>query len=184
MATAPAIPTLYKGAGPGTHWHVNDPRLSGFTVGAMANTANRVIGHITNYSFPSAYLSFSTSYAIARSYALTGPVGVASSAGPGYVYEIDLSAIATAPALVNPISIISGAASLAGAHEHNGAGTLIAEIAVGLPTPSLAHQCGGLMLTPSVSAELRALIFAIRDAEVLISGSVLAGAVVNRHSVY
>lgn len=182
MATA--IPTLYKGAGPGTHWHATDPRLNGFTVGAMANTANRVIGHITNYSFPSAYLSFSTSYAVARSYALTGPLGVASALAPGYVYEIDLSAVSTVPTLVDPIAIISAGGSRAGAHGHNGAGALIGEIASGLATPSLAHQCGGGMLTPAVSSELRALIFAMRDAEVLINGNVIAGAVVNRHSVF
>ena len=181
MATGAAIPILYKGAGPGTHWHINDPRLGGFITGAMPATPNAVVRHITNYSFPSAYLSFSTSFAIARSYALTGPGGLATTTSPGFVYEIDLSAITAAPALVDPVHSVSSNGMFA--HNHNGAGALIAEVALGATAFAQAHQCGGGMLTPAVSGHLRALIFAIRDAEVLIGGNVLAGAVVNRHSV-
>ena len=126
MATGAAIPILYKGAGPGTHWHINDPRLGGFITGAMPATPNAVVRHITNYSFPSAYLSFSTSFAIARSYALTGPGGLATTTSPGFVYEIDLSAITAAPALVDPVHSVSSNGMFA--HNHNGAGALIAEV--------------------------------------------------------
>ena len=184
MTTGPVAPILYKGAGPGTHWHIHDPRtVGGFTIGAMPATQNGLRRHITNYSFPSAYLSFSTSFAIARAYALGGPAGVASAASPGYVYEVDLSAITAPPALIDPVSAIASGASGTLSHHHDGAGSLIVEIANG-GSLSHCHQCGGGMLTPAVSQHLKALIFAIRDAEVLLGSNVLAGAVVNRHSVY
>lgn len=185
MSQGQTASILYKGAGPGTHWHSNDPRAAGgFTISPMPATSNGLRRHITNYSFPSAYLSFSTSFAIARSYALSGPSGVATPAQPGFVYEIDLPAITAPPALIDPVRDISTTSNGALAHGHDGSGALIAEIANGTSPLSHAHQCGGAMLAPAVSQQLRALIFAIRDAEVLLGSNVLAGAVVNRHSVY
>lgn len=178
------IPTLYKGAGPGTHWHVNDARLGGFTSGALPANVNGIIRHITAYSFPSAYLSMSTSFAVARTYALFGPSGPATLSAPGYVYEIDLSTLNPAPPITDPVHGISGGANGPVAHQHNGAGTLIAEVAQGLGAYTACHQCGGGMQPPAVSAEFRALVFAIRDGEVLVNGNVLAGAVINRHSVW
>lgn len=179
------IPTLYKGAGPGTHWHINDPRTSGgFTSGTLPANVNGIIRHITAYSFPSAYLSMSTSFAVARYYALFGPGGPATAASPGYVYEIDLSTLNPAPAITDPVQGISAGTNGTIAHQHNGVGTLIAEVAQGLTAYTPCHQCGGVMHAPAVSAELRALVFAIRDAEVLVNGNVLAGAVINRHSVF
>jgi hypothetical protein len=184
MATGPAIPILYKGAGPGTHWHVNDARIGGFTTANMAATSNALLRHITNYSYPSAFLSFTTSFAIARSYALTGPAGPASSANPGRVYEVDLSTLATVPTLTDPIVGISQATNGALAHSHDGAGMLIVEVARGMQQYSPGHHSGGGTRIPSVSQSLKALVFAIRDGEVLLGVNVLAAAIVNRHDVY
>lgn len=185
MVTGSAFPILYKGAGPGTHWHSHDPRsaFGGFTAGLLPSTPNAVIRHITNYSFPSAYLSFSTSFAIARGYALDGPAGIATASSPGYVYEIDLSALMSPPSLVDPVHTLSSPVG-AFAHNHNGSDKLVAEIAGKATTFSQAHQCGGSMLSPAVNSSLRALIFAIRDAEVFIGSNVLSGAIINRHNVF
>lgn len=183
MATA-HVPMLFKGAGPGTHWHRNDPKQSGFTASPMACGHNALLRHITNYSHPSPYLSFSTSFAIAKGYAMVGPGGLATPAAPGYVYEIDLSAVTTAIQVINPVADICLGSNGNLVHAHNGGGTLIAELADGLDPPTSAPQTGGGMLTPAVSKELRALIFAIRDAEVLITVNIPPGAIVNRHLVH
>jgi hypothetical protein len=115
MATFPA---LFKGAAPGTYWHLNDARLSGFMAAATRpHTTNAVLGHITHYSHPSPYLSLSFSFAVARSYALVGPAGPASATNPGYVYEIDLSIV---PGCPRPLDTLLEIAKAGHAHEHNG----------------------------------------------------------------
>lgn len=176
--------TLYKGAARGTHWHSNNARLSGFLASAMPQTGNGVVRHITNYSNPSPYLSFSSSFAIARRYALLGPGGVATQATPGYVYEIDLQAAAFQFLILNPVDEVSSLSNGHLAHHHEGDAQLISEVALGVSPPSTAPRCGGKMHIPGISGELQALIFAIRDAEVLISGNVPPTVIVRRHDVY
>jgi hypothetical protein len=60
------------------------------------------------------------------------------------------------------------------------------EVAKGSGVYSAAHQPGGggVLVTPAVSLALRALIYAIRDAEVLIAATVPHGAVTRRQAVY
>lgn len=114
----PTIPTLFKGAAPGTHWHQTDARICGFTAAAnRPHTTNAVLGHVTNYSHPSPYLSLSFSFAVARQYALRGPLGLATAATPGFVYEVDLSTIADPPRAFDTLVEI---AKVGNANEHNG----------------------------------------------------------------
>ena len=65
---------FYRGAGVGTHWHTNDPRLSGrgFTAWApgLQNTPDRVIQHVYQGLTHSPYVSLSLSYPVALNYAL------------------------------------------------------------------------------------------------------------------
>jgi hypothetical protein len=179
------VPTLYKGAGPGTHWHTNDARLSGFTAAAhRTRTANAVRTHIVAYSHPSPYISFTTSYAVARQYALTGPSGIASQHLPGYVYEVDLSACGANVQVFNPLADLSKSGL---GHQHNGDQDLIIGVAephrhAGLLIANVPHA-GGRMLPPSISQSLWALVNAVRDAEVLLD-SVPAGCVVVQHPVW
>ena len=184
MASGQAAQTLYKGAAPGTHWHVNDAVQHGFAVGSRPPGHSAILRHIVNYSFPSAYLSFSTSFAVARQYALQGPGGLASASAPGYVYEVDLSVLGTPLAIVDPVFELASAANGTIAHGHDGAGALIAEVAYGRRTLSQAMHCGGAMRAPKVTGELRSIVFAIRDAEVLIGVTVPSAAVLHRHRVY
>jgi hypothetical protein len=188
MLTGPLPPTLYKGAGPGTYWHLNNPKLNGgFTAGLVPATPNAILRHITRYSAPSPYLSFTTSFAVAREYALSGPAGVATVATPGYVYELDLSSLLVAPTLIDPVIAIAAASNGLFSHRHDGAQNLILEVSQGYMSNgrlSLAPQAGGQSTLPAVSQDLNALIFAIRDAEILVAGNVLSGALVNVHSVF
>ncbi len=157
-----ALPLFYKGAGPGTHWHLNDARLSGFTA-AATSIANRntVIRHIAAYSHPSPLISVSSSFAVARQYALTGPAGIASGAAPGYVYEIDLTV--AKQKVIDPLFVIVKSSL---SHIHTGDQGLIVALSQALALVPCLHP-GGRMLTPSVPPELRALVSALRDGEVL-----------------
>ena len=182
MATFPA---LFKGAAPGTHWHANDARLSGFTAAATRpHTTNAVLGHITHYSHPSPYISFSFSFAVARGYALDGPTSTADATNPGYVYEVDLSIVANLPS--PPLDTLLEIARAGHVHEHNGGQDLLLGIAdpgSGAALTTAVPLPGGRTATPTVSQALRALVFAARDAEVLLT-LVPAGCVIQRHSVY
>lgn len=181
----PNFPNLFKGAGPGTHWHANDPRTSGFTSAATRPvTTNAVVGHIVHYSHPSPLISFTFSFAVARNYALSGTSEPATETSPGYVWEIDLGAVSEQPAAFDTISEIAKANH---AHRHNGDLLLIEGVAAPgsngtfLTTP--VPLAGGRTTIPTVREELQALVFAVRDSEVLLD-KVFAGCVVQRHDVY
>jgi hypothetical protein len=174
----PTLPLFYKGAGPGTHWHVHDARMSGFTAAASAlPNRNSTIRHITAYSHPSPLISLSASFAVARQYALTGPAGVASPAAPGYVYEVDFT-VAKQRILDPLLEIVRPSLS----HLHSGDQGLILALAQGLAVAPCVHA-GGSLLAPSIPPELRALVYALRDGEVL-AHVIPSACITNRHAVH
>src|SRR5262245_57963331 len=89
-----AMPLYYKGAGPGTYWHINDASTTGFTAAspALPQSWTRIVQHVGNGSTVSPYISLTRSYGIAWDYAvLCGRrTPRASVLDPGYVYEIEL----------------------------------------------------------------------------------------------
>lgn len=186
LANKMLLPTLYKGAGPGTYWHTHDPRMGqGFLPPlSQAATLNAIVDHISLGSQKSPCTSFSTSYAVALSYALSGPGGVASPTNPGYVYVIDLGQLLASmqPTMVDPVIEIARQAAGGLAHRHNGEQGLLAEIAESRPLTSPRKRHGGTT-NASVSQELHALAWAIRDAEVLLHGQLNPTAIA-RDSVY
>jgi hypothetical protein len=184
---------LYKGAGPGSHWWANDPRITGFFTQPMAlPSAASAVRHITAFSHPSPYLSFSASFAVARQYALDGPLGPATQATPGYVWEVDTAIGGITP--TDPLALIAAAVGLAAGlprlpTHHDGEPELI----LGVAAPSLhpavltrvPHRPGVMAAQagPIVTPEFSALVFALRDAEVL-ADRVPPPCVVFRHAVF
>ena len=177
---------LYKGAGPGTHWHSNNAQLTGFSAtAAMVANGSSALLHIIQGSIPSPYISFTTSFAVACKYALTGPAGIATAANPGYVYEIDT--VISPVNLTDPIAVISGMATPARyAHEHDGGVDLILGIASptthGAILSASPRTPRNLAHAPTISPTLQGLIFAIRDAE-LLAQSVPAACIRQLHRV-
>jgi hypothetical protein len=190
---------LYKGAGPGTHWWTSDAQTAGgFVVGQAPRNVNAIIRHIVNYSWPSPYSSFSASFAAAAAYAVAGPQGKATPSQPGWVYEIDV-ALATElgarfvdPAreilLLNPYIGAPGTIPTF----HDGGQDLILGIADPvvhrkvLVTPPRQPGLTGHVRgpgTPIVHNELRAVIFALRDAEVLATTDVPAACITARYPI-
>jgi hypothetical protein len=190
---------LYKGAGPGTHWWTNDAQTAGgFVVGHAPRNVNAIIRHIVNYSWPSPYSSFSASFAAAAAYATTGPGGKATPAAPGWVYEIDVAlAIDLGARFVDPAREILLQNPYVGAPGtiptfHDGGQDLILGIAdpalhrkVLLAPPRQPGLTGRVRGPgpPIVHNELRAVIFALRDAEVLATTDLPATCITARYPV-
>jgi hypothetical protein len=108
-------------------------------------------------------------------------LGEATNANPGYVYEIDPSAAAAPLTVYDPIEeIIKGGLI----QSHNGDQNLI----VGVARNSLnvlttaVDDVGGQKVQPRVSKELQALVYALRDGEVLLA-AMPSSCVIGRHPV-
>jgi hypothetical protein len=185
---------LYKGAGPGSHWWTTDPRTAGgfVSVPMALSSAASAVRHITAFSHPSPYLSFSASFAVARQYALDGPRGSASAGQPGYVWEVDTAIGGVS--VTDPLALIASAVGLAAGlprlpTHHDGEQDLILGVAAPTMHPaaltSVPHRPGVMAAPagPTVTPDFSALVFALRDAEVLVD-RVPPACVVHRHDVY
>ena len=177
---------VFKGAAPGSYWQVNDARLTGFTTGHnYPQGPAEIVRHISTQNSPnSAYLSFSASFAIAYGFACMGGVaGPPTQANPGYVYEVDL--VGQAP--IDPIASVSGnvpfpqiAMALPLPYHHNGDRDFALGVAgSALHKPSLSRPPRQAVtphfpMNPTCRAEFVALLFALRDSEVLALGPVPA----------
>lgn len=159
---------LFKGAAPGTYWANHDAQTTGFTVAAnQMPTATAAVSHIDNYSATSPYVSLTTSFDVAAGYATIGPAGIASPTSPGYVYVIDPTQGQCQ--FIDPVELISTSWLC---HSHDGSQELV--LAVANPsayrsvlTNSPRRLGNGSGFPPAVSENMRALVFAIRDGEVL-----------------
>jgi hypothetical protein len=173
------VTILFKGAAPGTYWRLNDPTVRGFQApGTLAPGVPTMITHITTASASSSpYLSFTASFAVAHSYASAG----ATASTPGAIYEVDVTGLG----VVDPIRSISGHSAfrpnsqLPLPSHHDGGQDLILGVAA-------SHLHGSVLITPPVTAnthvpnppivttDFRALVYALRDAEVLVLAPVAA----------
>jgi hypothetical protein len=190
---------LYKGAGPGTHWWATDAQTAGgFVVGQSPRNLNAIIRHIVNYSWPSPYSSFSASFAAAAAYALTGPRGRATAEQPGFVYEVDVAlAVQLGVQFLDPAREVlthnPGIGSPGTVPTfHNGGQDLVLGIAdpvlhrrALLAQPRQAGPAGRARSIgpPIVHDELRAVIFALRDAEILAVNAIPAACITARYPV-
>jgi hypothetical protein len=195
------MPMFYRGAGPGTFWHVNDARLSGFmpqSPGTLASH-NRLMLHIARGTVSSPYVSMTRSYGVAWEYAVTcgRTTALASSADPGFVYEIELDdPLPRGLTLLDPIKEIANnvpgpLASMS--YQHDGTPDFL--LGVIRPAATSARKKRSLFFKqpppatgtprpPNLSGELETLVRALRDAEILALGAIPAACIRNRFSVY
>jgi hypothetical protein len=185
---------LFRGAGPGSHWHARDARTSGFTPHSPGATPSIdfIMSHIALASTTSPYISFTRSFGVALAYAQIGPKGFASAVQPGYVYEIEISddkhcevldpVVEIAKALPKPWS--------SPCYQHDGEQSFL--LGVVNPTTHLQHLQKHIVAPPgssgtpraaNLSRELEALVRCLRDAEVLIQGNVPSSVIRNRYEV-
>lgn len=193
------MPLFYRGAGPGTYWHTNDARLTGFTAQfpGMARGINQLRLHIARGTVASPYISLTRSYAVAWDYAVsTGKTTVvATAANPGFVYEIEIDKPAPRGlVLIDPTKEVADALpkplDSVPPYQHDGGPEFLLGVVdpVGMPAHLTAPYLqpppgGGTARPPNLSIDLETLVRALRDAEILALGSIPAHCILRRIAV-
>ena len=194
------MPTYYKGAGLGTHWHKNDSRRVGFTARSpgATPTTEALITHVAVGTKDSPYISLTCSYAVAWDYAMTGSLPPTSDS-PAYVYEIEIAdAFASGLLLLDPVkellptlrSVIDTSFQAAEPfYQHNGDQSFLIEVAnptmLALPNgrhpqpPGPGEPCAANLTPP-----FKTLVNSLRDAEILVYGDIPQHCVRRRFNVY
>ncbi len=190
------MPILYRGAGPGTYWHTTqNARELGFHahMPGQDDNADIMMQHILGHTYRTPYVSLTVSFGIARSYALVGTSGVATSANSGYVYLLNIpDDLPLDFVLYDPIKEIANvipAPPQQVPYQHKGTkdflhgvldpgnyGQFLTEI-----SESPDGQVAGRILPSDI---LRCLTSAVRDAELLAVGVILRRFVIDRIDVY
>ena len=193
--------TFYKGAGVGTHWHINDSREGGFEARSPTTrpTIEALITHVAKSTANSPYISLTRSYAVAWNYAVRGGTDIRTLDKRGCVYEIEIDTPLpsqlklldpvkeVAMSLSNPIDVDSEGGYPF--YQHNGLPTFL----LGVVSPAdMSHfQVGrqpqppgpGVPCPPNLTPQLETLVNALRDAEILLHGHISPSCVKNRFEV-
>lgn len=194
------MPLFYRGAGPGTYWHVNDARLTGFTAQAegMARGINPLRLHIARGTVSSPYVSLTRSYGIAWHYAVFcgKTVAVATDANSGYVYEIEIDKPAPQGViLIDPIKEVADdlpkPLDSGPPYQHDGGPDFLLGVVNPARMPAFLTVAylqpppgGGTVRPPNLSIDLETLVRALRDAEILAVGGIPAHCIRRRIDVY
>jgi hypothetical protein len=196
------MPFFWRGAPIGSYWHTNDARLTGFTprFPSMPPTVNRVVQHIAMGTASSPFVSLSRSYAVAWAYAVLFSGGRATSSNPAYVYEVEIDPpLPRGLALLDPVQEIASVAHnpLRGCpYHHDGLPSfLLGVVGSGMGHYGMGHYLGQLPPCPPVGGatlrsypanltdELKTLVCALRDAEVLAVGTIPRTWITQRYDV-
>ena len=173
--------TFYKGAGIGTHWHTHDSRRVGFTarVPETGPSTAMLVDHGATGTINSPYISLTRSYAVAWHYAVFNSKREPTLGNPAYIYEMEIDdSLPHGLNLLDPVKEVvhilpqplRGVVDLEYMADHLGGQT---------PQPSEL----GEGLSPNFALQLKTLIFAQRDAEVLIHGYIPPFCVKHRFEV-
>ena len=198
----------FRGAGPGTYWAVNDAVASGFqpTSLTVGDSPHRLMQHIEggrvgpHAYVASPYISLTNSQNVAWVYAISGK-GFATKSNPGYIYEVEIDdPPAPLPAgiqrLIDPIKDVAGMVPSPPApiaYQHNDFPGIILAVAAPRFGPILARlgmlgplhrMAGKVNFSTLTTLHFRALVRALRDAEVLVHGYIPKSCVKARHAVY
>jgi hypothetical protein len=185
---------FYKGVGVGTHHHPTDLR----TTGIMARTATAlndlvVKQHIARGTTTSPCISLTKAYGVAQDYAMNAGTAKPTAAVPAYVYELQ---VPDKPGIqiIDPVDFIASRHKnplISPSYHHDGDQSFLGVFAYppasgGAPgkAPRPPGMGGSGTRPPTLSIELEAIVFAIRDAEILAYGSIPAAWIMNRYDVF
>ncbi len=184
----------YKGARIGSYWHKHDARLSGFVAvepGGSAST-DRLANHIAESNMTTPFISLTASYCVALAYALYGE-RFPDKKNPAYVYEIEITSNnGSNIRLLDPVREIVNQCPIPPTQlpfHHDGD----QEFLLGVVSQRLRRYrmrakryppgSHALNEPANLNKELRALIFCLRDAEILAFGSIPKTCVILRHEI-
>ena len=182
-----SLPRLFKGAGPGTYWCAQHQQNSGLPQGLsspralQAISVHDVVVHITAYSANSPLTSVTASYAVALAYSRVGITGAVSPTNPGFIFEIDLGqAPPNQPVRwFDPVSFVPSQGIV---HHHQGDQRLLAGLANRRRSFPPVPQPGGGTQVPVFTREFQAVVYAARDAELLLD-LIPAACIVRTHRI-
>ena len=187
---------FYKGIGVGTFLHASDLRTIGLSprMPAAAYSMSALMQHIARATTTSCCISLTRSYGIAAWYARNGRA-VSGPGAPGHVYEIEIpdpppSGSVTVHDPVREVSAHYPNPVAPSFYHHDGDH----EFLLGVVNPShmqrflrkpVVHPpgSGATPRPPTLSIELEAMVRCLRDAEVLVEGTVPPAWVLQRHDV-
>jgi hypothetical protein len=191
------MPHFYKGVGVGTFLHtfnVSSRGIGSRNPGASP-TATAIMHHIARGTTTSPYISLTRSYAVAERYAIDASRTLPTPGTPAHVYEVDIPD--PPPHGLNVIDPLAEIASnnanplRAPSYHHDGGPSFL----LGVVDP-VSHRSflrapvvnppgmAGISRPPNLSLELEAMVFALRDAEVLVVGQLPRALVINRFDVH
>jgi hypothetical protein len=187
---------FYKGVGVGTYLHLKDLKSIGIAPADPNGLFNcdMAMQHISSGPDHTPCVSVTRSYAVAEGYARTGKFPPSSGA-PGYVYVIDVPK--TLPPkidVVDPVYIVAEECKnplISPSYHHDGGQKFL----IGVVSPSTHRRClnahpprppGSSVISrpPNLSQHLQTMVFALRDAEALIVGSVPSAWIIDRLPIY
>lgn len=173
--------TFYKGAGIGTHWHTHDSRRVGFTARSpVTNPETEVfIDHIVANIANSPYISLTRSYAVAWHYAVFNGKQEPGPVKPAYIYEIEID-----DSLPHGLNLLDPVKEIVHILPQPLRGIVNLEYMEDLlsgQTPQFSNP--SRRFSPNVEQQLIALVFAERDAEVLVHGYIPPFCVKHRFEV-
>jgi hypothetical protein len=183
---------FYKGVGIGTYLHTHDPRISGIPpqaphIGYGLTVAMHHIVYGTTYS---PLVSLTRSYGVAEMYARDASL---SLTGTAYVFEIHYpDPLPGGITLYDPVKEVASSLpqpSTDLSYFHDGGQDFLLGVAAPHLMPgyltALVRQPGGggTPHSPNLTIQLETLVRALRDAEVLVHGTITTDRIITRHSV-
>lgn len=192
IAGGRSMATYYRGAGIGSWWHTRDARHLGFVPKntAMDHSTDRLMQHIARSVIDSPYISLTRSYGIAYDYAVYGDT-VATPDNRAFVYEIEIKQ-PRGFQLIDPIKEIAKDLPRplqSTSYQHDGDRDYLLGVIsyrfrqyreAPIRQPPLA---GGTSRPANLSLHLETLVRAIRDAEIMVIGTIPKNCVVTRYEV-
>ena len=188
---------FYRGAGVGTHWHLNDAKILGFVPQSpgMARSVATMMSHIKDGTTNSPFISLTRSYSVALSYAVYAGLETPTPERPAYVYAVEIpKKHPKGLTILDPArEILSAVADPFGevSYQHDG----FPDFLLGVIQPStmgehlhkpISHPppSDALARPANLDQHLEAIIRALRDSELLVVGTIPATCVIHKYPVY
>jgi hypothetical protein len=188
---------LYKGVGVGTYLHSLDLRAVGINaqMPALPYSAAAIMQHIARGTTASPCISLTRSYGVAEEYAVDASRASPTAANPAFVYEIDIPDPAPRGiTVIDPVAEVALGNNnplVSPSYHHDGNMDFL--LGVVDPVGMNAHlntrirTPRGTAPTPrpaNLTIQLETFVRALRDAEVLVVGSIPNNYVLRRYDVY
>lgn len=185
---------FYKGIGVGTHHHSIDLRTTGI-MPRTTSALNVVVAeqHIARGTTTSPCISLTKSFGVARDYAMNASLTRPTAAVPGYVYEV-LVPEQPGVNIIDPVAYIASHNTnplVSPSYHHDGDQNFLGIVAYPMASgggvavaPRAPGMAGGAPRPPHLTIQLEALVFAMRDAEILVHGNIPPAWITNRYNIF